>query len=196
MAGLSAEKRKLTVEDSRSLESDFVLFHAGRSGSVVFPPMSASTQRDEVSVCLPPLRKRKKKKRTVHSQTLSPFLRVFFLPTCGTTPFFFFELFRTCLKSVVFLLFIALRIQTSKRIGTYLLFNTCSALSCFFFYFLFLCYIHASALLCHKHTHNTKKKVNRDSLKVGKEHDASDLPISLIIHAVCSLLFLLFMLMR
>lgn len=46
-------------------------------------------------------------------------------------------------------------------------------------------------------THTTqKKKVNRDSLKVGKEHDASDLPISLIIHAVCSLLFLLFMLMR
>lgn len=193
---MSAEKRKLTVEDSRSLESDFVLFHAGRSGSVVFPPMSASTQRDEVSVCLPPLRKRKKKKRTVHSQTLSPFLRVFFLPTCGTTPFFFFELFRTCLKSVVFLLFIALRIQTSKRIGTYLLFNTCSALSCFFFLFcFFVIYMHQRCSAINTHT-TQKKKVNRDSLKVGKEHDASDLPISLIIHAVCSLLFLLFMLMR
>lgn len=34
-----------------------------------------------------------------------------------------------------------------------------------------------------------KKKVNKDSLKFGKEHDASDLPISLIIHAACSLLF-------
>lgn len=34
-----------------------------------------------------------------------------------------------------------------------------------------------------------KKKVSKDSLKFGKEHDASDLPISLIIHAACSLLF-------